>query len=621
MRITNKIMQNNSLYNINNNKIAEDNLNTQISTGKKITRPSDDPVIAIRALRLRSTVTQLNQYYEKNASDAEKWLKVTEDSLKTITDVLTDAVKQATDGANKDLTLSDCETIITQIDSLAQEYYATGNVDYAGRYIFTGFRTETSLTFDDNESAVYKNINDEFNYDDVEKVNRVIGLYKVNAGDTNTGDPTTDVMEHVITQATVGRIQLSYDGLDGEPVDKDGNPMDYTLKYREPMGVPAVATISESTTEPGAIKASITMTPVEGGTPVTIDFDALPTKIYAPGETPDNSVTANGYTVIMNSDYTFTVTEDGATNPQNIIQLNKNGSVHSSYKEYSIIPQILNENASEQDIDDAYKACDFNAVPQSSDNICYINTLTGELIMNKKLSDKMTSLIHIDNANTIDVVYNKSQWTSGDLRPENLFDCAYHYKDASGNLRTIHYNGGNAVHAMEYDVGYNQKVRVNTTAEEVFTTDVKRSADDLKNLLSKMKDLTNTMNALKTNKANTNDQGVQQNIQNEIDAAQKAYDYLREDMQDLMGRKISAFQKALDVANVAVTENGTRSKRLDMISTRLMSQVTTFKTLQSENEDIDLAETATMLSMAELTYQASLMATGKISQRSLMDYI
>ncbi len=84
MRITNKIMQNNSLYNINNNKISEDTLNTMMSTGKKITRPSDDPVIAIRALRLRSSVSQISQYYEKNAKDAESWLNVTADALSTV---------------------------------------------------------------------------------------------------------------------------------------------------------------------------------------------------------------------------------------------------------------------------------------------------------------------------------------------------------------------------------------------------------------------------------------------------------------------------------------------------------------------------------------------------------
>ena len=62
MRITNKIMQNNSLTNINNNKVQQDKLSTQMETGKKITRPSDDPVIAIRALRLRSTRSEVTQY-------------------------------------------------------------------------------------------------------------------------------------------------------------------------------------------------------------------------------------------------------------------------------------------------------------------------------------------------------------------------------------------------------------------------------------------------------------------------------------------------------------------------------------------------------------------------------
>ena len=52
-----------------------------------------------------------------------------------------------------------------------------------------------------------------------------------------------------------------------------------------------------------------------------------------------------------------------------------------------------------------------------------------------------------------------------------------------------------------------------------------------------------------------------------------------------------------------------------------MTQTTTFKTLQSENEDIDLAETVTQLTSAQVTYEASLMATGKISQNSLMNYI
>ena len=43
MRMTNKIMRNNSLYNINQTKIMEDKLTNQMTNQSKIVRPSDDP--------------------------------------------------------------------------------------------------------------------------------------------------------------------------------------------------------------------------------------------------------------------------------------------------------------------------------------------------------------------------------------------------------------------------------------------------------------------------------------------------------------------------------------------------------------------------------------------------
>lgn len=52
-----------------------------------------------------------------------------------------------------------------------------------------------------------------------------------------------------------------------------------------------------------------------------------------------------------------------------------------------------------------------------------------------------------------------------------------------------------------------------------------------------------------------------------------------------------------------------------------MSQQTTFETLKSENEDADITEIAIKLNSAELTYNASLMATGKIMQTSLLNFI
>ena len=52
-----------------------------------------------------------------------------------------------------------------------------------------------------------------------------------------------------------------------------------------------------------------------------------------------------------------------------------------------------------------------------------------------------------------------------------------------------------------------------------------------------------------------------------------------------------------------------------------MNQKATFKELQTNNEDIDITEVAVELSSSELTYQAALMATSKIMQTNLMNYI
>ena len=85
MRITNQMISNNSLRNMQKTMANVDNRTTQMETGKKITKASEDPVVAVRALKLRTMVTQLEQYKDKNIGDAESWLKITTTSLDNIT--------------------------------------------------------------------------------------------------------------------------------------------------------------------------------------------------------------------------------------------------------------------------------------------------------------------------------------------------------------------------------------------------------------------------------------------------------------------------------------------------------------------------------------------------------
>ena len=210
MRITTKVMQNNSLSNINTNKMLQDKLNTQMATEKKINRPSDDPVVAIRALRLRTNVSQVTQYYEKNAPDAESWLKVTEDALTNVSSVIEDMIEQCTKGANENLTSADRNTILDALKALRDEVYATGNADYAGRSVFTGYRTESTLKFTADTQKTYS-ITENMTTANIDKITHVKSGNLNSINDANYKDTDyADIKEAQVETSSIYRIRLGY---------------------------------------------------------------------------------------------------------------------------------------------------------------------------------------------------------------------------------------------------------------------------------------------------------------------------------------------------------------------------------------------------------------------------
>ena len=520
MRITNRIMENNSLYNINNNKILQDKLSTQMSTTKKLTRPSDDPVTAIRALRLRTSVSELTQYYEKNAPDADSWLSITEGALSTNAEVLTDLVRKAGKAANKEKAVEDLNILLQEMKTLRNEYYSTGNVDFAGRYVFTGYRTNTTLTFTEEDAAKGDSYNmtqpvklKDFDTTSYTDMSTLAGLTKSNYNDAKYDKVT----EQDVTNSTIHRIRLSYDKLDSAAGIKIGT-----------------ATVDAGGNE--------VFKDIQG-----IDSAAIQTAASAEA----------GY--------------------QQIAAANKAGNVAMAY-----IPE------------------------------------TGELLFSDKAYETLSKAVKDDTE--ISINYTKSEWEKGDLRPEHYFRSTVTKADGTTSKFNFEANVNNQV--IEYDVGYNQTIRVNTMANEAFSHGLDRDIEDLERALSSLQEINATMTDLKRLKKElTEGTADYEKVVKQLDAATKAYNYARENIHTKFENSITSMQGYLDDTNIAVTDNGTRSSRLALISDRLMDQKTTFKTLQSENEDADIAEVTVELTSSKLTYEAALMATGKILQTSLMNYI
>lgn len=153
MRITNGMMMNTTKLNINNNKVSVDRLNTQMSTQKKITKPSDNPLIAIKSLRLSTTLSQINQYYNNNIKDAQSWMDVTETALTNMKDILNDAYRLCVNGATDTMTDEDRNTVLTQLKSLSSQLYSEANADYAERTVFSGYKTNSTVAFTDAYEA------------------------------------------------------------------------------------------------------------------------------------------------------------------------------------------------------------------------------------------------------------------------------------------------------------------------------------------------------------------------------------------------------------------------------------------------------------------------------------
>ena len=151
MRVTDGMLVTNFLNNYHNNLEKLQKNQNMLSTGKKISRPSDDPVAVATSLRIRTDMAR-NDAYTKNADEVQSWLNITDTALGQLGDLLQRTRELAVEGANGTLTQADMQKIAEEIKQLKAQMIQVGNTQYNGRYIFAGFKTTTQPFSEDNNS-------------------------------------------------------------------------------------------------------------------------------------------------------------------------------------------------------------------------------------------------------------------------------------------------------------------------------------------------------------------------------------------------------------------------------------------------------------------------------------
>lgn len=143
MRITNNMLINNMTYNLNNTMQRLEKLQYESTVGKKFRVPSDDPIGASKSLKFNTDISKVEQYL-RNAKDATSWMKETESALKEINAVLHRANELTVQAANGTNT-QDLDKIRDEIKELKGHLIQVANSTYAGRSLFTGFKTDEKL--------------------------------------------------------------------------------------------------------------------------------------------------------------------------------------------------------------------------------------------------------------------------------------------------------------------------------------------------------------------------------------------------------------------------------------------------------------------------------------------
>lgn len=243
MRVTNNMITENTKTNINSNKVLVDKYNTQMTTHKKIAKASEDPVIAIRALRMQTNMSHIEQYLDHNISEVNAWLEVTGTALSNMKSILTDIRTQCNNGSTDTLNEDDRQTILKSLNALADQVYTEGNSDYAGRTVFTGYRTGSKLTFMEDEKATKYAIDQTFDFKELHD-------HRYYYGDTTVPADADTPCTTQIGTSTYSRLRLAYDKIDGlgDTLLNPENETPFSYTYTDSDG--NVLTKAPSTDDP-----------------------------------------------------------------------------------------------------------------------------------------------------------------------------------------------------------------------------------------------------------------------------------------------------------------------------------------------------------------------------------
>jgi flagellar hook-associated protein 3 FlgL len=141
-RITPAMVTSTTLNDLNASLASLQRTTNELSSGRTIAEPSDNPYGASQVIDLQSQLEGLSSY-EANAQDGISWENTASTAMSSISQVAQRVRELLVQGANGTYNQSDLETMAQQVEQLEQSVKQDANTQYAGQYVFSGTATTT----------------------------------------------------------------------------------------------------------------------------------------------------------------------------------------------------------------------------------------------------------------------------------------------------------------------------------------------------------------------------------------------------------------------------------------------------------------------------------------------
>ncbi len=154
MRVTDSILFNNFLYNINKVNEKTYKTNEELASGRRLLNLSSDPIALSKVLSLKDINMRFDQYVT-NIDSANSVLNAEDTALSNADDLMHKVGALLVEGANSTNNDDASRTAIAEeLDSITDELKNSANTVFQGKYLFGGFKTDTKPIEDETQEVV-----------------------------------------------------------------------------------------------------------------------------------------------------------------------------------------------------------------------------------------------------------------------------------------------------------------------------------------------------------------------------------------------------------------------------------------------------------------------------------